>query len=214
MIQARGFHQCSASAVRASRCVTASPRSTCPSSCSSTTRRRSPLHARASSGSKTVGRSTPKVIGMPDRRLQHLNRMLDPEAAGKRIGLVLIGRNSRRTAGPPEQGGGRGHLQQSGGKARHPQQHQGVFGVDGACGRGRCRRAFGSRVARCVAPCGSSGVDAVVWNTMPGSAGSTALASRTRTAGSATESSGRAISAAADAVHTMWRAAAERLRRR
>jgi hypothetical protein len=57
-------------------------------------------------------------------------------------------------------------------------------------------------------------VAAVALNTIPGSAGSSALAIRTRKAGSATVNSGSATSAAAAAVHTMWRAAAERPRRR
>ena len=59
-----------------------------------------------------------------------------------------------------------------------------------------------------------AGVDAVALNTIPGSAGSTALAIRTRNAGSATVSNGSATNAAAAAVHTVWRAAAERPRRR
>src|ERR1039458_8360157 len=64
-----------------------------------------------------------------------------------------------------------------------------------------------------AAPPAGAAVAAVVRNTRPTSAGSTALATRTRNAGSATVSSGSATSAAADAVHTMWRAPAVRPRR-
>jgi hypothetical protein len=64
-----------------------------------------------------------------------------------------------------------------------------------------------------TAPPAGAAVSVVVRNTRPASAGSTALAARTRNAGSATVSSGSATSAAAAAVHTMWRAAAVRPRR-
>ena len=216
-VQASGFHQCRASAVRASRWVTASPRSTCPSSCSSTTRRRSPLQARASSGSRTVGRSTPNVIGMPEGRLQHLDRMLDAEAAGKGVRLVLIGRNSRRAAGPPEHRGGREHLQESGGDPRHPQQHQGVPAVDGAAGAGVAAvRLARARAAATTPRCRTSG------RGRPVVLEDDARIGREHRVGQPHAQRGQARRRAAaarsapppTAVHTVWRAAAERPRRR
>ncbi len=75
--------------------------------------------------------------------------MFDAEAAGKGVGLILIGRDSRRAASPPEHGGGREHLQHAGGDSREPQQHEGFFTVDGASRRGCCGRAVGPCGRRC-----------------------------------------------------------------
>src|ERR1035441_9765452 len=78
-------------------------------------------------------------------------------------------------------------------------------------GTGVVRPAAACRAA--TAPPAGTAVAAVARNTIPTSAGSTALAALTRNAGSATVNNGSATSAAAEAVHTMWRAPAERLRR-
>lgn len=61
--QTSGPNQNAASANRARPCVAASQRRTCANSCASTTRWRVGDHPAAPAGSRTVGRTTPHVIG-------------------------------------------------------------------------------------------------------------------------------------------------------
>ena len=145
-----------------------------------------------------MGRSTPNVIGIPEGSPGRAP-VLDAEAAAP--------------ACPPRPGRGEiraaRRVRQSSAEAASicsnptaiPAIHssiRAILTVDGACRRGRRGRALGRRASRCADAARVAAVP-MPWHgtRCPASAGSTALASRTRRAGSATESNGSAISAAA-----------------
>ena len=87
------------------------------------------------------------------RGLQHVHRMLDPEAEGERVGLVLIGRN--RAARRVRQSSGGGRPASAAIRRRRPPSRgaSGVLAVDRAAGAGDAgvRLAAACRLRRAVA---------------------------------------------------------------